>query len=170
MALQLIEIADITVASPVTSVTFSSIPQGYTDLKVVASSRGALAQVYDTFWMQFNNSTPNYSPTTPTIRVIQGSGASVSSSAYAGLQTLQNGATATASSFGTAEFYIPNYTGNTFKSISVDAATETNGTTAYLNLLAALWSNTSAITSITLFPASGSTITTNSTFALYGVI
>jgi hypothetical protein len=157
-------------AAGASSVTFSGIPQtGYTDLVVKASARGTLAQVYDTFWMQFNNSTPNYSPSTPTTISLQGSGSAATSSAFSGLQTLQNGATATASTFGTAEFYIPNYTSSNFKSVSTDAATETNATTAYTNLMASLWSDTSAITSITLFPSSGNTFVQGSTFYLYGV-
>jgi len=157
-------------AAGASSVTFSSIPQtGYTDLVVKVSGRGTLAAVFDTLWIQFNNTTPDYSGTGVSARVLQGSGSAASSSAYAALQTLENGATATASTFGTAEFYIPNYTSSNFKSVSVDAATETNATTAYTNLLAGLWSSTAAITSATLFPSSGNTFVQYSTFYLYGV-
>ena len=40
MALQLFKIETIEVASPVSSVTFSSIPQGYSDLIIKVSARG----------------------------------------------------------------------------------------------------------------------------------
>ena len=47
MALQLFKIETVEVSSPVTSVTFSSIPQGYTDLKLVASVRSNRAAQED---------------------------------------------------------------------------------------------------------------------------
>jgi len=43
MALQLFKIADTTVGSPVNTISFSNIPSGYTDLKVVFSLRNDVA-------------------------------------------------------------------------------------------------------------------------------
>jgi len=56
----------------------------------------------------------------------------------------------------------------TVKSISADAVEENNGTTAFAGLSAALWSNTAAITSITLTPQTGSYVQ-YSTATLYGI-
>jgi hypothetical protein len=103
---------------------------------------------------------------------IQGSGASAISYAQTG-QTSFNigngtGATATANTFGSSDVYIPNYTSSNQKSISVDDAMENNATTAYDTLSTSLWSGTVAITSINIFPGSGS-FAQYSTFSLYGV-
>jgi hypothetical protein len=75
---------------------------------------------------------------------------------------------ATASTFGNGEVYIPNYAGSTNKSMSADGVSENNGTEAYTDLIANLWSNTSAITSILLYPDSG-TWQQYSTATLYGI-
>ena len=79
------------------------------------------------------------------------------------------GSTATASVFGNAEMYIPNYTSANYKSIICDAVTENNATESYQDLYANLWRNTAAITSISFFPG-GSLFTQYSTFSLYGVL
>ncbi len=169
MALQLIEIADITVASPVTSVAFSSIPSGYTDLKLVISARGDAGAISRSVYVTFNGSSTSYADI-----YLQGDGSAASSGSnsgggtkiYAGECTAS---TATSNTFGNQEMYISNYTGSTNKSAATDAVAETNATTQYMSLVAGLWSNTAAITSITLVPGTGS-FATNSTFTLYGVL
>ena len=55
MALNLFKIETAEVSSNASSVTFSSIPQGYTDLIVKYSSRETTAQVYGDLVMRFNN-------------------------------------------------------------------------------------------------------------------
>jgi len=150
------------------SVTFANIPQsGYTDLKIVISARGTGSLVYDTTKVTFNSNAANYST-----RYIQGSGSAASSGtsgASTYIELIDEGGNATASTFGNSEFYIPNYTGSAFKSVSSDAVTETNATTVYMRLSAALWSNTAAITSITLTPDASAAYAANSTFSLYGI-
>jgi hypothetical protein len=150
----------------VASVTFSNIPQGYTDLKVVVSSRIDYADVALTLGAQFNGDTgANY-----TSRYIRGSGAAAISSTggtdriYLGLQVAN---TATANTFGNLEMYIPNYTSSNYKSVSVDSVGENNATTAYSALNAGLWSSTSAITSVTIFASYN--LMQYSTFTLYGI-
>ena len=56
MALQLFKIETVEVASPVASVTFSNIPQGYTDLVVKVSARTNYAGAFDNTVVQFNGS------------------------------------------------------------------------------------------------------------------
>jgi hypothetical protein len=57
----------------------------------------------------------------------------------------------TANTFANVEVYIPNYTSTNQKSVSADAVSEQNATTAYMALTAQLWSNlTTAITSISV--------------------
>ena len=77
------------------------------------------------------------------------------------------GASATASVFGNILIYIPDYAGSTNKSFSVDNVAETNGTTANQFLVAALWSQTSAITALSL--GSGANFAEFSSASLYGI-
>jgi hypothetical protein len=66
------------------------------------------------------------------------------------------------------EIYFPNYASATNKSFSIDSVTENNATLANQFLTAGLWSNTAAITSITLLAASGN-LAYYSTASLYGI-
>jgi hypothetical protein len=152
-------------AAGASSVTFSGIPQtGYTDLVLLMSCRqnGAGNNVR----YSINGTTTGYSE-----RLLYGSGSSAGS--VSGSTTYfefvyTNGSGETANIFGNLQVYIPNYAGSQNKSISVDSVYENNSAGATQALTAQLWSNTAAITSITITPA-----TTNwiqySTFYLYGV-
>ena len=171
MALQLFKIQSIEVASPVTSVTFSSIPQGYTDLIMKFSGRTARGGAYeDSLKIQFNGDTgSNYSS-----RILQQYNSTASSVAetsvgYATIYSALDGASATANTFGNGEMYIPNYTSSNAKSFSIDAVSETNGTQGSDDMSANLWTGTAAISSITLFPYF-SIFVQDSTFTLYGVL
>ena len=154
-------------AAGASSVTFTSIPQTYTDLKIVASTRDTYAAVSTAIYLQFNGNSSSYS-----MRRIRGSGSAVdsyseSSQIAINLYNIKPGASATASTFGNVDIYIPNYTGSTNKSVSVDGVGENNATEAYAVLFAGLWGNTSAITSIKL--TSETLFAQYSTFYLYGI-
>ena len=158
--------------SSAASVTFSNIPQsGYTDLKVVVSGRND-TNPYSENWMQFGigfNGQGNMVNVTGKGLSGNGTGASsLNMPADASNITYMPTSGATANTFGNAEFYIPNYTSSNNKSFSVDSVTETNATAALAILSAGLWSQTSAITSITLTSRNGS-FDTYSTFSLYGL-
>ena len=153
------------------SVTFANIPQtGYTDLKVVASTRQSSGNAQENNLIQFNSTTTNYYD-----RILYGSGSGVGSitdsNTTAGLQYFYSpSGGATANTFSNTEFYIPNYTSSNNKSVSYDSVDENNATAAYAFLGAGLWSNTAAITSITLKPANGAnSYVQYSTFSLYGL-
>lgn len=144
------------------SVTFSSIPQtGYTDLKIVVSGRNDSSGDY--FLLSFNGSTSNFSS-----RYIYWENTSVSSATLARYGGRIDTTFMTASSFASTELYIPNYASSNYKSYSSDSVSETNGTAAPGSMIAGLWSNTAAITSITLTP-SASNWSQYSTFSLYGI-
>jgi hypothetical protein len=152
-----------TLTTNTASVTFSSIPQTYTDLKIVMSARSTQASLAVSVFFTFNASTSNFSS-----KVLYGDGssaASFSSARYAGSVT---GSSATASTFNNTDIYIPNYTSSNYKSYSVDSVTETNGATIFAYLGAGLWSDTPAITSLTLTPDAGDFVQ-YSTFYLYGI-
>lgn len=150
-------------AAGASSVTFSGIPQtGYTDLVVKASSRIASGNFPDVY-ISFNGSSANF-----TARNLFGSGSTAASDTVARLFGYGEGSSQTANTFTNGELYIPNYTSANNKSFSVDSVTENNATESYAHLIAGLWSQTAAITSITITPSS-STFAANSTFYLYGV-
>jgi len=170
MALQLFKISDVLVESPVTTVTFNSIPSGYTDLKIVCSSRDNTAAAWGSIYLRFNGSTTSYSGIQ-----IYGTGsaaASTSSSIWGTNYALAGrpaGNDATALTFGNSDIYIPNYTSSNNKSISGDGVGENNGTSSFAMLVASLWSNSSAITSIEVMTP-GQLFQAGSTFTLYGIL
>jgi hypothetical protein len=156
-----------TLGSAVSSVTFSSIPQTYTDLQLVVSSRMSNSNVEAYNNIRFNASTSNYSG-----KYVVGDGASPSSgsSPGSGVLTYTNGASTTSSTFGNYSVYIPNYTSSNYKSFSIDSVSENNAATAYAILVGGLWSDTAAITSIVLNDTVNSAnFVSGSTFYLYGI-
>lgn len=150
------------------SVTFSNIPQsGYTDLKLVMSTRAAdSANNWYATKIQFNTDTTaaNYP-----YRVLYGFGSTTGSgngNQYSGY--IPSNAR-TANTFGSNEIYIPNYLGSQAKSFSTDSVTEGNGSSyEILGLWANGWSGTAAINQIVLSPDTGSWAQ-YSTFSLYGL-
>jgi len=155
-------------AGGASSITFSGIPQtGYTDLVVKVSGR-ASGSGYDFHLNAYlNNSTTAY-----TERAVYGSGSSAFSysASIAGYSASLMGASGTANTFGNAEIYIPNYTSSNYKSYSVDNVTELNSATNNrADLLAGLWSNTAAITSIVVTTDDGTAFVQYSTAYLYGI-
>ena len=149
------------------NIDFTSIPSTYTDLCLLVSARSARSgQLIDSLKITFNGSATGYSS-----RYLAGDGATVSS--YTGSSTsinepLINAATSTSSTFSNWNVYIPNYAGSSNKSLSIDYVVENNATTGYDHLAAGLWSNSAAITQITLTPVF-STFAQYSTAYLYGV-
>jgi hypothetical protein len=145
------------------SVTFASIPQtGYTDLKIVVSARCDAANT--AFKIRFNGTTTNLST-----RYLYGSGSAAASyTEGSNIYGYETASTYTANTFSNSEIYIPNYTSSNVKSVSVDAVTENNATTAEMALFAGLWNNTAAITSVQLVSNTGNFVA-NSTFSLYGL-
>ena len=145
-------------------ITFNTIPSTYTDLCLVLSARSTSASVQGYCTAAFNGSTSNFS-----IRAIygfgSGTGVFTTPSNFVGEIV---GDTATASTFSNLSMYIPNYAGSTNKSYSVDAVAENNATFAQMDLTAGLWSQTAAITSITLTPNAGN-FKQYTTAYLYGV-
>jgi hypothetical protein len=151
------------------SILFDNIPQTYTDLVIKTSSRTNRAATYDYYKMKFNGSTTGYSE-----RSLYGTGTNAASennnaTSYA-FNYIMDGSTATANTFSNVEFYIPNYASANFKSYSTDAVQEDSQATAYQGLTSGLWSNTSAITSISIESATGSNnFVQYTTFTLYGI-
>lgn len=163
-------IATTTVGSGGTSsIDFTSIPSTYADLLIVVSARAASGgNASDNLGMTFNSSATGY-----TDRLLSGNGSTASSSTGTRTEALAgdiSGSTGTANTFSNINIYIPNYGGSKNKSYSVDSIQENNTTAANARLIAGLWSNTSAITSISLrYFGGGVNLAQYTSATLYGI-
>ena len=149
------------------NIDFTSIPSTYTDLVIKLSGRSNAGGGGDWVGMKFNSSSTSYSS-----RWLEGTGSSAGSFTGAtnrGWLGVMNGAGSTSSTFSSLDIYIPNYAGSNNKSYSADAAQEKNATAATLELGAGLWSDTSAITSISIIPDNSNSFVQYSTATLYGI-
>jgi hypothetical protein len=158
-------------ASPASSVTFSSIPTTYTDLKIVISTRVTRATSASTIVMVFNGS----GGTAYSDKTLRGTGSaaeSASSSSSADIRDMiAPAANAAANVFSNQEIYILNYnSASQYKLVSIESVSEDNASASSSNLTSGIWNNNSAITSITFSePNGGTNFATNSTFYLYGI-
>lgn len=153
------------------SIDFTSIPSTFTDLCIKLSGRVAGTGAGTQARFQFNGSSSGYSDKT-----LEGNGTTVgnvnrSGSSYIYLLTLiqAGGGNPSPNTWGSADIYIPNYAGSSNKSVSMEGVTEINGTTSYTELVAGLWANTAAITSIAITSQDGSNFVQYSTATLYGI-
>jgi hypothetical protein len=159
------------------SVTFSSIPATFTDLLLVGSARTSGTVGQSSLLYRLNNSQTGYSG-----RSLIGTGSSASSGTLGILDSsaaggnwgraafvgINGGSDTTSSTFANFSFYLPNYKSSVAKSLSLDAVTENNGTTAYQEITALLWSGTDAVTSFSLAAYVASYVA-GSSFTLYGI-
>ena len=149
------------------AITFTSIPATYTDLLVVLSLRTDTTS--DQFYVTLNSSTFG-SGLNNGNKILYGSGASAASNngaAYLGFPSASN---YTASVFGNASIYIPNYTGSTNKSVSTDSVAENNAATAYANFSASIFNIAVAITIVSIeTTGTGTKFVQYSSASLYGI-
>jgi hypothetical protein len=157
-----------TLTGSAASVTFSNIPQNFTDLVIKVSARSNVSSTFSDLTLKFNDSTSSYSN-----KIIYGDGSTAggysnnyTTRAYLGTMAA---ASTTANTFTNQEVYIPGYTLSNNKSFSVESVTENNATGAYQILSSNLWANSSAITSIEITSQTSGSLVANSTFMLYGI-
>jgi hypothetical protein len=154
------------------SITFSSIPQTMTDLVLLVSARttNPSGNYWNNIRVTFNGSSTGYSE-----RYLYGTGAGTgsgtSATSYLEFQYAVSAQGTTSNTFSNLSLYIPNYRTSNNKSVSVDSVTENNATNALANITAGLWSNSAAITSITLNgEANGGQFAAYTSATLYGVL
>lgn len=153
-------------AGGASSIDFTSIPSTYTDLVIKLSGRSNRSSTDDDIGIKFNSSSTGYSA-----RNVYGTGSSansLSSTAYGRCGNI-DAATSTSNTFSNIEIYIPSYGSSNNKSYSSDSVEENNATGANQELWAGLWSNSSAITSISFFINSGNSFVQYSIAYLYGI-
>jgi hypothetical protein len=150
-------IASYTSSSSASTTTFSSIPGTYTDLILVVT--GSMS-VDNNFRIRFNGDTgTNYSDTR-----VSGDGSSAASS-RASSQTSIKISQGTHTNLGTYSAQIMSYANtNVYKTALMTSAMPASA----VNRAVGLWRSTSAITSLTVFTASGN-FTDGATMNLFGV-
>jgi hypothetical protein len=161
----LIPIQTVTVGSGgASTITFTNIPQNYTDLYILWSVRtDRPSSATDAPWIRFNSSA-----TSPTNRRVFATGSGIGTNTDSWMTV--NAAESTANIFSNVSIYIPNYSGSTNKSFSIESVLENNATEGYPMLQTGIWSSTAAITSIELNLAiTARSFVQNTTATLYGV-
>lgn len=155
-------------AAGTSSIDFTSIPGTYTDLTILCSLRtdNSASSYGEMVYIKLNGSTTNF-----TLKRLEAYGTTVSASSETdGRFGRANNAAQTASAFSNILLYLPNYAGSTNKPWYSDAVNDTNGSTNEMFFHGALWSNTAAITSISLVGSEvGSKFVQYSTATLYGI-
>ena len=147
------------------SLSFTSIPSTYTDLCIKLSGRSANVSNFDNPRLTINSSTSTF-----TRRELYAENGSVGSENVSDrLIGVIPAFNATSNTFGSLDFYLPNYTSANYKSYSVDSVTENNSSTQAMWILAGLWSTTSAITDIAISLQSAGNFVQYSTATLYGI-
>jgi hypothetical protein len=150
-------IATTTIGSAVTSVTFTSVSQAYTDLVIVFNGTVSSA---DNNAAEFNNENSNqlYSVTR-----LYGNGSTVGSNRSTAQNSMQLGEMATTQSIDL--IYLFNYSNtSTYKTV----ISEASNTTGFLKRTVGLFRSTSAITTIKIMTG-GANYQTGSTFTIYGI-
>lgn len=166
MALTYQALATVTVGSGgASNIEFTSIPQTYTDLLLVHSVRSTVGGYGTDVTITINGSTSDFTAK----RVYGYSNIIASDSATRSVGTT-SGTTAPANTFATSHVYFYNYASTTLRKLfGVEAATPTNSTTDWVAIYnGGLWSNTSAITSIS-FRDVNAPFVQYSTATLYGI-
>lgn len=167
-----------TLGSTQASIGFTVIPSTYTDLSVRISARSTAGggTNWDPLLYRLNSATSGYS----TKNLVGNASTTYSSTLTTATSSAAGGtwgrlmdygidtSNQTANTFSSVDIYIPNYAGSSQKSLSMDYAYETNATAAYMELVAGLYTGTSAVTQIDFALLTGS-FAANTTAYLYGV-
>ena len=163
-------IASSTIVTPANAVTFSSIPQTYTDLALVFSTRSDFGSGGSEVEVAINSITSGYYS-----KMVYSDGTTIAAASGSSnpFYTWGGGMSAnaaTANTFGNSEMYFSNYTNGSAKCVLTSSATENNASAVFNQIAAHMNTTTSPITSITLTAwQSFINFVAGSTFYLYGI-
>jgi len=154
-------IATTTLGSAASTITFSSIPATYTDLRVVVN---VITAGNDDMRIRVNSSATGYSNTS-----ISGTGATAgSNSSTSANEWYPSSGFDAANNFRlyTMDFF--SYAGSTNKTMLLESSGDKSGSGIVARQVC-LWSNTSAINRLDLVTPGGSNFNTGTTATLYGI-
>lgn len=158
-----------TLGTATAAVTFSSIPQTYTDLICVMEGRGSRADFDDEVKIQLNSDTAsNYSTT-----LLSGSGSAASSSRASNSAFIIGRITSASATAGVRSnmiLNIMNYANTTTYKTVLERLNEppSGGADYGVTFNAGLWRNTAAITTLSLTTSNGN-FNSGCNFTLYGI-
>ena len=142
------------------SISFTSIPQNFTDLIVMTSTRNTTSADQIIGSVNGNLGT--------SYRAFFGDGTAANGTFVGGWMAIQSTSANSATVFGNGYFYYPNYALTQAKFGSFHACSETNGANPYITIVAGYWSSTTAITTLSFAPQS-SNFVEYSSMSLYGI-
>ena len=156
-------IATTTLGSAASSITFSSIPSTYTDLRVVLVAQGNGANV--DAQIQFNSDTgTNYSSTQ-----LYGNGTSAASTRYtSGTFIYADAGAVYSANFCLYTIDVFSYAGSTYKTCLISENGDKNGS-GIVSSSVGLWRSTSAINTLKIQTGSANTYVAGTTATLYGI-
>lgn len=157
-----VPLANITLSSNAASVTFSSISQAYKDLIVIGKVNATVTNSY--LQSRVNGDATNKYSEVVALGI---SGSPTASYAYLDGQSMYFYYPSWIGTAGNVTF-IANYFDYTATDKHKNILTRGDSTSTGLDMTNHRWGSTSAITSLTFYPDSGS-FTAGSTFALYGI-
>ena len=164
-------IATTVLSSSTGTVTFSSIPQTYKHLQLRVIGKTDRALNRDSFRIQFNSdaTTSNYRS-----HFLYGNGASTSSAdeggTAGGVHYRLAGNSGATNIFGVSIVDVLDYANtNKYKTTRCLGGLDLNGADGEMYLGSAVWLSSSAITSFTIVPNTGTNFVQYSHFALYGI-
>ena len=163
MAITYEPIATTTLGTAANTITLSSIPSTYTDLRLIVVCTTAAS---DQFRVLFNaDATAVYSFTT-----LGGQGAVTSSGNGTNVNSINMGALSNTNTTIPEMFDIQlfSYVGSTFKTMLGRISADQNGSGA-TDSVVGLWRSTSAVTSIRVFTNNGNNFSIGTTATLYGI-
>lgn len=162
-------IAKTVLGASTASVTFSSIPQVFTTLRVAWTARSDTALAATYMCLRLNGDSG--SDYTYQINQANANAATGGGNSNGTVNVIEIGtmaaATATAGYFGSGECLIPNASGSAFKAVSGHSTSTNSTTNAYSGTYGGLWLSTAAVTSVTLLALAGNLVS-GSSVALYG--
>ena len=168
-------IAQVVCAGSQSTVSFSSIPAGFTTLKIFVSGRDTKTTSSDLeISLEINGDTTSGNYTTTTYLDDSGtsslSGGTLATSSSGSKIAAIPGSSGLATAVGEAEITITNYSGTTFNKIVRSHCVENYSATATQStyLMQFVWKSTAAINAL-LFTAGGTAFVNGTTFTLYGM-
>lgn len=152
-------IATTTLSSNAASITFSSIPATYTDLRIIVNFDASISA--NAIYLRFNSDTAsNYSRT-----ILLGNGTNAISGRSTSITYIPLGGTAAVAVLYTVDIF--SYAGSTYKTCLSTNSMDNNGS-GQVNAQVGLWRSTSAITSIQLDTVID--LPAGTTATLYGIL
>lgn len=150
------------------SITFNSIPSTYSHLQIRLIVRDG-TNTNSQYYLTFNGgASASYAS-----HVLRGNGTSAFAAGFATNTEMRFAAQTTATTaniFGASIIDVIDYASTTKnKTVRSFNGYDNNTSDGWIYLVSSVWLSTSAVTSITITNANGSTLASGSTFALYGI-